>query len=142
MQGRWNIDTFVLRELHSEFKVAKKTWYHATQEDAMRTLEIFVSCFEAILTSIATQEQRAFLLSNSKKSYREDIADSELSLFDYRLKVFMEVLRDPQHQETMLERAKEFLINVKKNRSSPRIVFSSSKIDHENDCPSKKYRIY
>ena len=222
---KWRIDTSVLLELRKEFKAAKKVLHHATMEDAIRTSEEFISCLEAILTSIATPEQRAFVLSNSKTRYCEDIPDSKLSHFDYRLKLFMGVLRDPQHQETMLERAKEFIINVKKKSESnvmddnelrggdelelceseiesesdvmnespheelfptneetidssvssvtedpslmsfedttewmedaeaeteqyqyininrsPRIVFSSSKIDQ--DCPSKKYRIY
>ena len=113
---KWNIDTFVLRELHRDFKVAKKVLYHATMEDAIKTREKFISDLKALLENRATQEQRASLLSNSKATYKEGLADSKLSHFDYRLKVFMEVLRDPQQKETLLLKAKEFISDATRRR--------------------------
>ena len=135
---KWNIDTFVLRDLHTNFKVAKKVLYHATMEDAIRTKEKFISDLEALLENRATQEQRAFLLSNSKTKYQEGLADSKLSHFDYRLKVFMEVLRDPQHQETILERAKEFITNVK----SPRVNMETEAASTSDVAPRSKRTKY
>ena len=142
VRHKWNIDTFVLRDLHKEFKVAKKVLYHKTEEDAIRTNEKFISYLISLLEKNSTLEQRAFLLSNSKTTYREDIADSKLSHFDYRLKVFMEVLRDPQHQETMLLKAKEFINKAKKNRKSPRAKMETEASPTNDVTPpqSKKIR--
>ena len=135
---KWNINTFVLRDLHKDFKVAKKVLYHATMEDAIRTKEKFISCLEATLENRATQEQRAFLLSNSKTKYQEGIVDSKLSHFDYRLKVFMEVLRDPQQQEALLLKAKEFIRNPKKNRKSPRVNMETDEPPTNDVAPRRK----
>ena len=125
LNGKWNIDTFVLRELQRYFKAAKIVLYHTTEEDAVKTKEKFISSLEAILEKKSLLK-RLFLLLNSNTLYKEGIADSKLSQSHNRLKVFMEALLDPQHMESIL---KEFIINVKKNRKN---IFSSSLIDQES----------